>query len=170
MPSMNMSAFCKSVTSPFSTSKGMYLQIAQLLQIVGHNFYHNNRGWHHSNANDLAAEQSFTQVLLIPCITFFEAAMFVAAARNCKPQVSQLVGCFIQNIYIIWLDIHVSHVSGMHVLQSQSNLQVGKQSFAHDSHKQDYVVVTTQIIYLSSNTNMLMMVGLHRQVPDCTQC
>lgn len=62
-----------------------------------------------------------------PCITFFKAALLIAVAGSSQAKVAKLVGCFTNHIDIVWLNIHVNHVSGMHMLQSQTYLQHNEQ-------------------------------------------
>ena len=127
MPSMNMSAFCRSVVCPFNTSKGMYLrthksQRRQSLPSV----------LAQPNIHNTGIKHCMTPYMYSPSITLFNIALPVAAAGGGQTKITKLVDCFINNVDVVWLDIHVDHVSGVHMLQRQANLQ--SQSHAQSTH------------------------------------
>lgn len=64
-----------------------------------------------------------TLYIYSPSITLFNTALPVAAAGGGQTKITKLVDCFINDIDVVWLDIHVNHVSGVHMLQCQANLQ-----------------------------------------------
>lgn len=67
-----------------------------------------------------------------PSITLFNIALPVAAAGGGQTKIPKLIDCFINYVDVVWLDIHVNHVSGVHMLQCQANLQC--QSHAQLTH------------------------------------
>lgn len=130
MPNINMSAFWRSAVCPFNTSEGMYLCICHTQRRKGVLGVQ-------AQANGLTqtgGQHAWQQTLYFysPPITLFNIALPVAAAGGGQTKITKLVGCFINYVNVVWLDIHVHHVPGVHMLQCQTNLQT--QSHAWSVH------------------------------------
>ena len=108
-----------------------------------------------------------------PCIAFFKPALLAAAARGGQSKITKLVGYFINDVNVVWLDVHMNHMSGVHVLQGLSDLQQQHHVFCLNTFDtltqahldSETVCSMSSLLYLPHNLQQVSLFGLSFESP-----